>query len=67
MSAVLDSHRVILRNTRNVKIERNYGNLTHNEIAILIKETHAVDNGLRIVDVWHADGSRCDALSKAGA
>ena len=61
------NHKVVLRNTRNVKIQRNYGHLTHDQIASLIAETHAMDNGLRITEVWHLDGSRCQAISKAVA
>lgn len=67
MNTVTESHKVVLRNTRNVKIERTYGHLTHDQIASLIAETHNLDNGLRVVEVWHSDGSRCQAFAKAVA
>jgi hypothetical protein len=67
MNTVTENHKVVLRNTRNVKIERSYGHLTHDQIALLIAETHGLDNGLRVVEVWHSDGSRCESLAKVVA
>jgi len=67
MTTATENHKMILRNTRNVKIERNYGHLTHDQIAQLITEIHHTYNGLRVTEVWHADGSRCPALQQAVA
>ena len=67
MNTATENHKMILRNVRNVKIERNYGHLTHDQIASLISEIHSMDNGLRVAEVWHSDGSRCQAIVKAVA
>jgi hypothetical protein len=67
MDTVTESHKVILRNTRNVKLERNYDLLTHDQIALIISRTHSLDNGLRVVEVWHSDGSRCQSFANVVA
>jgi hypothetical protein len=67
MNTVTENHKVVLRNTRDVRIVRSYGHLTHDQIALLVKETHGLDNGLRVESVWHLDGSQCQALTKVGA
>jgi hypothetical protein len=67
MNAVKEFHRVILTNTRMVRLERRYLEKTHEEIGQLILDLRAQDNGVRVISVYHRDGSLCRPLAKVGA
>lgn len=60
-------HKVTYSNTRSVKSRRIYHDLSEDQILLLIKEQHALDNGVRVVSVYHGDGSRCPSFMKVGA
>ena len=61
------THTVTYSNTRCVKSRRTYQDLSEDQILLLIKEQHALDNGVRVFSVYHADGSRCPSFEKAVA
>jgi hypothetical protein len=61
------THKVTYSNTRSRKSQRVYENLTEAEMAQIIQEQHALDNGVRVYAVYHADGSRCAAWDKVAA
>lgn len=60
-------HKITYSNTRNAKSRRIYHGLSEDQILLLIKEQHALDNGVRVVSVYHADGSRCPSFIKVVA
>lgn len=61
------THKVTYTNTRSVRIVRVYENLTEVQMLNIIKEQHALDNGVRVYSIYHADGSKCTALQMAVA
>jgi len=60
-------HKVTYSNTRSVKSRRTYQDLSEDQILLLIKEQHALDNGVRVFSIYHGDGSRCPSWDKVGA
>jgi hypothetical protein len=60
-------HKVTYSNTRNAKSRRIYRGLSEDQILLLIKEQHSLDNGVRVISVYHSDGSSCPSFMKVGA
>ena len=54
-----NAHIVTMSNTRSVSSKHFWYDMTEDQIAELIKEQHALDNGVRVIKVWHSDGSVC--------
>lgn len=61
------THKVTYTNTRGVRSLRLHENTTEAEMLNLIQEQHALDNGVRVYSIYHADGSRCPSWNKAVA
>jgi len=61
------THKVKYSNTRMVKTTRVYDDITEAQMQDIIKEQLALDNGVRIFSIYHADGSRCPSWDKVGA
>jgi hypothetical protein len=61
------AHIVTMSNTRNVSTKHFWYDLTEAQIAALIQGQHDLDNGVRVIKVWHSDGSRCPSWDKVGA
>ena len=61
------THKVTYTNTRSARSVRMYDNLTEAEILTIIQEQHALDNGVKVYSIYHADGSRCPSWKKAVA
>ena len=53
-------HIVTMSNTRSVTSKHFWYDMTEQQIAELIKGQHALDNGVRVIKVWHSDGSVCE-------
>lgn len=54
-----NAHIVTMSNTRSVSSKHFWYALNEEEMAELIKEQHALDNGVKVIKVWHSDGSVC--------
>jgi hypothetical protein len=68
MSTVIEAaHIVTMSNTRSAKSKHFWYDLTEEQVKALIEGQHALDNGVRVVQVWHSDGSRCSSWDKVGA
>lgn len=61
------THKVTYTNTRSARSVRVYENLSEAEMLTIIKEQHALDNGVRVYSIYHADGSKCPSLELAVA
>lgn len=69
-TASINAHIVTMSNTRSVSSKHFWYDMTEEQIAVLIREQHALDNGVRVIKVWHSDGSICKndpSLAKVGA
>ena len=56
---IKNAHIVTMSNTRSVSSKHFWYDMTEDQISALIKEQHALDNGVKVIKVWHSDGSVC--------
>jgi hypothetical protein len=61
------AHIVTMSNTRSVSTKHFWYDLTEEQVKALIEGQHALDNGVRVIKVWHSDGSRCPSWDKVSA
>lgn len=55
-----NAHIVTMSNTRSATSKHFWYALSEPDMGELIKEQHALDNGVRVIKVWHSDGSVCE-------
>ena len=55
-----NAHIVTMSNTRSVSSKHFWYALSEADMGELIKEQHALENGVRVIKVWHSDGSVCE-------
>jgi hypothetical protein len=61
MNTVTESaHIVTMSNTRSATSKHFWYDLTEVQVKALIEGQHALDNGVRVIKVWHSDGSVCE-------
>ena len=54
------THIVTMSNTRSARTKHFWYDLTEFQVKALIQGQHQLDNGVRVIKVWHSDGSVCE-------
>jgi hypothetical protein len=58
-TATDNAHIVTMSNTRSATSKHFWYDMTEEQVKALIEGQRALDNGVRVIKVWHSNGSVC--------